>query len=219
MHRNRWVMSVRVLAVLAGVVLTAVGCGSSATAPSGKGYGTPTATPDLTALVSLSQLKGVPDLQSMPSGWKAGRLHLSGRDVGKDCPKSSNVCAGMTSSATAQYDNADSTGNVYLELAAYQDRDTARAGYTSRSASFASKDDRQISMPAVGNASVARTGFSTFGHPVASMVMRVGTVVVALAYTHEDKADSQMLLAVARTQAERIEQVQRGETPTASLAG
>ncbi|MFI6688077.1 hypothetical protein [Streptomyces sp. NPDC050485] len=219
MHRKRWVMNVRVLAVLIGVVLTAVGCGNSATPPSNKGNGSPTATPDPAALVSLSQLKKVPDLQSMPNGWKTGRLHLSGRDVGKDCPRSSNVCAGMTSSATAQYDNADSTGNVYLELAAYQDRDTARAGYTSRSASFASKDDRQISMPAVGNASVARTGFSISGHPVTSMVMRVGTVVVALAYTHEDKADSQVLLSVARTQAERIQQAQRGETPIASLAG
>lgn len=49
--------------------------------------------------------------------------------------------------------------------------------------------------------------------------MRVGTVVVAMAYTHEQKAGPQDLLALARMQAERIQHSQRGDTVAASLAG
>ncbi|KOU54202.1 hypothetical protein [Streptomyces sp. WM6378] len=218
-HRKQWMTGVRVPAVLTALALAAVGCGNSATVPSAEGHSSQVATPDSAASVSFSQLKNVLDLQGMPTGWKAEK-QPSGRDVTKNCPKSSTVCAGMTGFASAQYDNVEGTGYVYIELSAYDGRDTARAGYTSRSASFANKDDRQVSMPTVGNASVARTGFNTTsGHPVTSMVMRVGTVVVAMADTHVEQDDSQMLLSLAQTQAERLQQTLRGETPTASLAG
>ncbi|MFC4955564.1 hypothetical protein ACFPFX_04550 [Streptomyces mauvecolor] len=126
----------------------------------------------------------------------------------------------MTSYADVQYDNANSTGNVHIALSGYEGVEAAQAGYKSRSVTFASENDREISMPMVGNASVARTGsHNTSGQPLTSMVMRVGTVVVAMVYTHKGEVDPQVLLSLARMQATRIEQSQRGENPIASLAG
>ncbi|GLX52446.1 hypothetical protein Shyhy01_53960 [Streptomyces hygroscopicus subsp. hygroscopicus] len=220
MHRKRLVTGVRVSVVLIAVVLSSASCGGSGTSPSGKGQSSHVATPDLAAPLHVLQLKRVLDLQSMPTGWKTGVQTLAGRDVPKDspCRRPSHVCAGMTSHAIVQYDNEDSTGNVYFELSAYEDREAALAGYKSRSASFVGKDNREISMPTVGNASTACTGSNKWtGDPFTGVVMRVGTVVASVTYTHKNKADPQMLLSLARMQVERIQQAQRGETPTARL--
>ncbi|KUN06967.1 hypothetical protein AQI95_11970 [Streptomyces yokosukanensis] len=218
-RRKESVVGVRVAALMVAVVLLAAGCGGSG-AEHSKGPGRHAATPDLATSLRFSQLKKVLDLQSMPTGWKVGATSLRGRDLPKDspCRRPSGVCAGMTSHAEVQYDNADSTGNVHIELDAYEDREAAQTGYTSRGASYADKNDREISMPTVGNASVARTGFNKFSaEPFTSLVMRVGAVVVAMTYTHQTKPDPQLLLSVARMEAERIQQAEQGVAPTASL--
>ncbi|WP_445526855.1 hypothetical protein [Streptomyces cyslabdanicus] len=212
------------LAALAVVVLTAAGCQGSETAAGGTGRSTRTPaapTPDLPTPLNYARLKQtVPDLQSMPVGWKVGRTELRGRDYPKSAPCRANVCAGLTSHAELQYDNADSTGNVYIDLYAYDDTQSARSGYEKHRKSYASQQDRAISMPTVGNVSMARTGFNKYSdQPFVSIVMRVGTVVATMAYTHEQKADPQDMLALARLQAERIQQAQRGGRVTASLAG
>ncbi|MFI1608151.1 hypothetical protein ACH4YN_39635 [Streptomyces griseofuscus] len=206
------------------MVLTVAGCqgSESATGSTEHSTRTPTvSTPDLPAPLSFARLKqAAPDLQSMPVGWKVGATELRGRDYPKSAPCRANVCAGMTSHVELQYDNADSTGNVYIELTSYDATQSARSGYEKRRKSYASQQDRAISMPTVGNISMARTGFSEVsGQPFVSIVMRVGTVVAAMAYTHEQKANPQDMLALARLQAERIQQVQRGGRVTASLAG
>ncbi|MEU1013342.1 hypothetical protein [Streptomyces sp. NPDC005890] len=206
------------------MVLTVAGCQGSGSATGSTEHSTRTptvSTPDLPAPLSFARLKqAAPDLQSMPVGWKVGATELRGRDYPKNAPCRANVCAGMTSHVELQYDNADSTGNVYIELTSYDDTQSARSGYEKRRKSYASQQDRAISMPTVGNISMARTGFSMVsGQPFVSIVMRVGTVVAAMAYTHEQKANPQDMLALARLQAERIQQAQRGGRVTASLAG
>ncbi|WBO69037.1 hypothetical protein [Streptomyces camelliae] len=118
-----------------------------------------------------------------------------------------------------QYNNADNTGNVYLEITAYENTEIARAGYQSRSVSSNDTSYRQISMPTVGDTSVARTGFNKWtGDPFTAVVMRVGTVAAEVVYTHKDKADPHMLFSLARMEAARIQQAQRGERPTATLS-
>ncbi|MGW2789500.1 hypothetical protein ACWC9H_06190 [Streptomyces sp. NPDC001251] len=221
MHRKQLATGVRMSAMLIAVGLPMVGCGGSDTAPISKVTSSHAATPDLATPLNFAQIKQVVELQSMPIGWKPGAQPLSGRDVPKDAPcrKPSGVCAGETSTVVVQYNNADNTGNVYLEVHAYEDREAARAGYQSRSASSNDKSYRQISMPTVGNASVARTGVNVAtGDPFTAIVMRVDTVAALVVYTHEGKVDPPMLLSLARLEAERIQQVQRGGKPTATLS-
>ncbi|MFI9248310.1 hypothetical protein ACIGXF_38465 [Streptomyces sp. NPDC053086] len=225
MHRKLSVAGVRWSAVLIAMGLATVGCGGGGSdpAPLGKRHSSPAATPDLAAPLSFSQLKEVVDLQSLPLGWKPGVQTIAGRNVPKNAPcrrPPGATCAGQTSRAVVQYNNADDTGNVYLELTAYENKGAAQDGYQRRSASSClAKTSRRISMSTVGNSSVACTGSNKWtGEPFTGMEMRVGTVAALVVYTHKDKAEPHMLLSLAQMEAARIQQVQRDEKPTATLS-
>ncbi|MEU9576468.1 hypothetical protein [Streptomyces chilikensis] len=156
----------------------------------------------------------------MPTGWKVGAQGITGRDVPMDAPcrKPGHVCEGRVSNAGARYGNTQNTGNLNIEMFSFEDVEAAQREYEERSASYAGEKDREVAMPTVGDVSIARSGANEFsGWPFTSLVMRVGTVVVAMAYTHRDAPDPQMLLALARMEAKRLQQAQSGEEPTASL--
>lgn len=205
------------------MTLLVAGCGGADTGGTGssenKSPSTSSAPPLVTAL-DYSRLQGaLPDLQSMPTGWKVGATRLQGGDTGEDAPcrKPQGACVGQKSHTRVQYDNPESTGSVHIEAVAYEDTGTAQTGYERRKISYADARDREISMPKVGDESIARTGLHrSSGHPLVAMVMRVDTVVVAMAYAHEGQANSEALLSLARMQAARLRQAQRGQTPTAS---
>lgn len=209
------------LSLVITVAALVSGCGGAGTTtapPTGKPLGTSSA-PSVVTTLDHSRLKAsLPGLQNMPTGWKAGATRLQGGDTPADAPcrKPKGICVGKISHARVQYDNPESTGTVHIEANSYESIETAQSGYEERKASYADKRDREISMPRVGDESIARTGFHQLsGHPFVSIVMRVGTVVVAMGYTHEGKAPAPATLSLARMQAERLQQAQRGETPTA----
>ncbi|WP_406375694.1 hypothetical protein OG788_39105 [Streptomyces sp. NBC_00647] len=218
MHKKRLAMGMCLLTVTA-VSLLASGCSSEGAGSSGGKPRNPAVSRDRAVPLDFSRLKqAMPDLQSMPTGWKAGATRLQGRDTPRDAPcrRPKGGCQGKRSNAAVQYDNAESTGNVYIEASAFDDSGTARSGFEQRRASFAGPKDREVSMPKVGDESIARTGFHKYsGQPLVSMVMRVDTVVVAMVYTQEATASPETLLSLARMQAKRLQQAQRGEIPTA----
>jgi hypothetical protein len=211
----------RVAAVAVAMALAALaGCSDSAPARGNDPKASPsrTAVADSNAVLNASQLKqAMPDLQSMPIGWKAGALTARAKDIsGRSLPCKSAIedYCGMKSYGSGQYDNPAGTGNVWFELAAYPDKQTADAAYKRRRISFQSPGAQQIAMPAVGNESTAEKTVGSKGE-IVSLVMRVGTVVVATAYTDRPSADPNTMLTIARMQAERLQQAEQGQTPTA----
>ncbi|MDT0448129.1 hypothetical protein [Streptomyces hesseae] len=219
-------------ALAAALMLGATaGCGGGADArdagrPAAAGTAKPAgseapATPD-TALDAQALRRALPDLQSMPTGWRAGLVPLTVRDVPeaercrKDGERQEN-CTLHRSRGMAQYRPQGDAGVVDIALTAYPDRPTSQTAYRNLTTSR-SHQGSALSMPRVGDESAA------FAHPRApyagpsiTLTVRVGTAVASLTYQEADRNrdSSQALLSVARMQAKRLLEAEQGRMPTA----
>ncbi|MFI1254518.1 hypothetical protein ACH4U6_12035 [Streptomyces netropsis] len=210
-----------VLMVLGG----SAGCGGEGTgapeAASSKGATQQETFPDPDVRLDAEGLrKALPELRSMPTGWRTGVVPTSARDVPQDkrcADGNSSDCYLMWSTAVVQYKAPGDTGSVYIQLSAYPDRRTAGAALKGRNKADA-PGNRAVSMPTVGNESVAfaepRAAHAT---PSLTMTVRVGTALAELIYQDEERQpdSAKILLSLARMQAKRLLDVEQGRTPKA----
>lgn len=166
--------------------------------------------------------KALPDLQSMPTGWQAGVVPLDARDVpwAERCRKDSGSqdCSWAWSSATVQYKAPGDSGSVYIMLRAQPDREVAGTVFKNRKSS-GSKQGSAVSMPTVGNESTAiAEPRAAYAEPSISITMRVGTVIAVMTYqdSQKNQDSSQVLLGLAKMQAQRLLQAEQGQNPTAA---
>ncbi|WP_344961377.1 hypothetical protein [Streptomyces thioluteus] len=183
----------------------------------------PAAPPDPDTTLDAAAVRvALPDLPSMPAGWKPGVMPSSVREVPwtERCRpgNASRDCTLHSSRGLAQYRPPGDAGTVDISLAAYPDRRTAGTAFKNVTGSRAA-EGREVSMPAVGNESGASSRpRAPYGGPSVSMTVRVGTAVATLTYQDADKNkdSAQVLLALTRMQAQRLLQAEQGRTPTAA---
>ncbi|MEU1826269.1 MULTISPECIES: hypothetical protein [Streptomyces] len=188
----------------------------------GKPVGSESPTTPDTVLDAQALRRALPDLQSMPTGWRAGLVPLGVRDVpeAERCRKDGEPqenCTLHGSRGMAQYRPQGDAGVVDITLLAYPDLRTSETAYRNRTGSEADRGSA-LSMPRVGNESAA------FAHPRApyagpniTLTVRVGTAIAGLTYQDADKNpdSSRALLSVARMQAKRLLQTEQGRPATA----
>ncbi|UQI46245.1 hypothetical protein M1P56_18815 [Streptomyces sp. HU2014] len=108
---------------------------------------------------------------------------------------------------------------MYISLLAYADRQRATTAF--KDWSRGSVGSRPMSVPAVGNesAAVAQPG-AAYATPSTEMTVRVGTVIVRMTYqdARKNENSAQVLLALARMQAQRLWQAEEGQDPSATAA-
>ncbi|QLE70950.1 hypothetical protein FGW37_04420 [Streptomyces rectiverticillatus] len=212
----------------AGLMVSVAGCGGGQAVPhegagpvSGAREGGLGTGPG-TVLDAEALRKALPDLQSMPVGWKTGITQLNARDVPREkrCPKEGGPkdCWLQWSHGTVQYRAPGDSGSVDWYLSAYPDREVAGTAFKNRHGNKPSAAS-EVSMPKVGDESLAYAKpRAAYADPSIAMTVRVGTVIAVLTYQDSEKNpdSAQVLLSLAQMQAKRLRQAELGRVPTAT---
>ncbi|WP_190024973.1 hypothetical protein [Streptomyces hiroshimensis] len=170
--------------------------------------------------------KALPDLQSMPVGWKSGVTPLHAREVPREkrCAKDGggpDGCWWHWSIGSVQYRAPGGSGGVDWYLTAYPSLKVAGTAFKNRKSGGA-KGAAEVAMPRVGDESVAYAEpRAPYAEPRIAMTVRVGTVIAVMTYldSEQNPDSAQVLLSLAQTQAKRLQQAELGRTPTAKAAG
>ncbi|TDC75229.1 hypothetical protein [Streptomyces hainanensis] len=167
---------------------------------------------DLTAVLTEEQTRAVlPDIQSLPSGWIQDREPTT--------PVCDYVdCEGVLATGDASYVIPGVEHRARFRVIAYSSLEAARRGYTAgreaEEANIEAGEHSWLTLPAIGDESVALQLQDWM-----STAARVGTIMVAVDGFGGDseRFDPATLEALTRMMAERAQQAQNGETPTAAV--
>ncbi|KAB7834539.1 hypothetical protein [Streptomyces mobaraensis] len=217
MRRTRWGARSRAGVLAAGLLLCAAGCGDGGTdsdAEAGpKGEAVPAASGRALDAEALRQ--ALPDPHGLPPGWRTGVTPPRAKEVprARRCAEGTahgNDCSMFHAIADVQYRAPGDSGSVYWTLLAYPDRRTAETAFANRRK--APEGTREITTPRVGDESTAySTPAARHATPSTDMVFRVGDAVAKLTYQDADKNkdSAQVLLTLARAQADRLRRADR----------
>ncbi|MBO0657275.1 hypothetical protein J1792_32550 [Streptomyces triculaminicus] len=175
-----------------------------------------------TVLDAEALRKALPDLQSMPVGWKSGLTQLKAREVPREkrCSKNGDGpegCWWHWSTGTVQYRAPGDSGAVNWDLLACPGREVASRAFKNRKKNGAI-GAAEVSMRRAGDESVAYADpRAPYAGPRITMTVRVGTVIAVLTYQDSDKDpnSAQVLESLAQMQAKRLRQAELGQVPTA----
>ncbi|MFF2045403.1 hypothetical protein ACFVVX_33800 [Kitasatospora sp. NPDC058170] len=147
----------------------------------------------------------IPGIEDLPSGWSMGKeadLYVY------DDPCDGAIC-GFRYSVTAQLTGPGGSSGAKVKVASMESADKAKAVYESK---LEPQDWRKTSLQQVGDMSAGFT--STSGS--LRIELTVGTVFAEITHGVTKGAPSPALLeALARAVAERAQQAQNGDRPTA----
>ncbi|MFI0738553.1 hypothetical protein ACH4PU_10720 [Streptomyces sp. NPDC021100] len=216
MRRTGWGARSRAGALVAGVLLCAAACGGgggggtdSGVAAGAGATGKPASRAGA-ALDAGTLRKALPTLRSLPPGWRAGNTPPRAKEVPRARWCAEGVAHGDCSLfhgvADVQYKAPGDSGSVVWTLFSYPDRKAAATAFGNR------KKTPRIAMPQVGDESTAYSvPAARYATPGTDMVVRVGTVIAQLTYqdADKDKDSAQVLLALARAQADRLQRAER----------
>ncbi|MFC5884130.1 hypothetical protein RMN57_07160 [Kitasatospora sp. CM 4170] len=168
------------------------------------------------AVTDPTLAKGIaPDLRSMPSGW-----NLKSSPELDGCTED---CQGRLAKGEVRV--ADSAGDtrISFQYATFDGAETAETGYgkvVDGAQRTVNNNLAPMSLGTVGDASSAFSGRTYTGSEyqyTAVVYLRVGTVIGRVSYDGGyKKVDDGKLLAFARLLADRAQQAQNGEQPSAS---
>ncbi|MFB7447550.1 hypothetical protein [Streptomyces sp. NPDC056194] len=156
-----------------------------------------------------------PDVQSMPSGWSPSESD----SVTNSTSSCSENCKGKIHSGAFLFANSDIQS--MFRASGYDSAETAAAGYISLvKATQELPDTNPMSLAPVGDESTAFSVVENTGSEhiyTMAVVVRVGTVVARVDYGNSyEPLDPSALLALTEMIAERAQQAQNGDAPSAT---
>ncbi len=188
--------------------------------------GPPSAAPGhrVTALEDPTTIKAVaPDLHSMPSGWTS-RESTSLTTGGAACRElPADRCPGLLGVAQGAFDSPYDQEAIFV-VAAWDSADAAQ-GFYDRLARQLTKagEATQVAMPAFGDRSIAMEFSDDDSNEHGEALVQVGTVLVAVregdTAQYYGRYQLDTLQALTRMVAERAQQAQDGQTPSATVRG
>ncbi|MEV8347096.1 hypothetical protein [Streptomyces niveus] len=203
-------MTVQVLC-LVGAVISLFGCVSGSSAEEHGPTQDDAPSPQATRVLSKEHVQAVlPDLDDVPPGWeKSGTLRLQGADGKGD----------ILASGTQGYVATDLEGVVGFGVQSFQDRAQAIGRYTEKKSQMATA---QIGPAQIPDVDAAFTASYCIGENYCStsINIRLGSVYAYVNINTDGSAvaDAKILNSVTRMFAQRIQQAQRGQSPSAKAA-